>query len=157
MSIFDQFKRTWNDGVAGFGRHSYNDAINAGYTPAQIASAVAGKRVGRRAQDMIAAAQPAYSSGQSAGRSSARDDYQGIIDTLDEDNSGTIELSELLGWAKDQLDSACKAHKISATECAGYWEEGKKFLTDMFNSADADNNGSVDRKELDAALKAAGV
>ena len=82
---------------------------------------------------------------------------QGIIDTLDEDNSGTIELSELLGWAKDQLDSACKAHKISATECAGYWEEGKKFLTDMFNSADADNNGSVDRKELDAALKAAGV
>ena len=88
MSIFDQFKRTWNDGVAGFGRHSYADAINAGYTPAQIASAVAGKRVGRRAQDMIAAAQPAYSSGQSAGRSSARDDYQGIIDTLNTQISG---------------------------------------------------------------------
>lgn len=96
MSIYNQFKRTWNDGNHGFGRHSYNDAIAAGYTPAQIASAVAGKRVGQRAQDMIAAAQPAYSTGQSAGRSAARDDYQGIIDSLNTQIGGyTNQISGL--------------------------------------------------------------
>ena len=35
------------------GRHSYNDAINAGYTPAEIAQGVVGKRIGVRAQDML--------------------------------------------------------------------------------------------------------
>lgn len=96
MSIYQQFARTWNDGDRGFGRHSYNDAINAGYTPAQIATAVAGQRVGQRAQDMIAAAQPAYSSGESSGRSSARDDYQGIIDSLNTQIGGyTSQISGL--------------------------------------------------------------
>ena len=92
MSIYQQFARTWNDGQSGFGRHSYNDAIAAGYTPAQIASAVSGQRVGQRAQDMIAAAQPAYSSG----RSSARDDYQGVIDGLNSQIGGyTNQISGL--------------------------------------------------------------
>ena len=44
MSIYDKFARTWDDDKKGFGRHSYNDAISAGYTPAQIAAAVEGKR-----------------------------------------------------------------------------------------------------------------
>ena len=96
MSIYEQFARTWNDGVRGFGRHSYSDAISAGYTPAQIAASVAGQRVGQRAQDMIAAAQPAYSRGESSGRSSARDDYQGIIDGLNNQISGyTNQISGL--------------------------------------------------------------
>lgn len=96
MSIYEQFARTWNDGDRGFGRHSYADAISAGYTPAQIAASVAGHRVGQRAQDMIAAAQPAYSRGESSGRSSARDDYQGIIDGLNNQISGyTNQISGL--------------------------------------------------------------
>ncbi len=55
MSIYDKFARDWDDGRKGFGRHSYNDAISAGYTPAQIAAAVegAGKRVGVRGQELI--------------------------------------------------------------------------------------------------------
>ena len=28
MSIYEQLARTWNDGVRGFGRHSYSDAIS---------------------------------------------------------------------------------------------------------------------------------
>ena len=96
MSIYEQFARTWNDGDRGFGRYSYSDAISAGYTPAQIAASVAGQRVGQRAQDMIAAAQPAYSRGESSGRSSARDDYQGIIDGLNNQISGyTNQISGL--------------------------------------------------------------
>ena len=82
---------------------------------------------------------------------------QGIIDELDADNSGTIELNELLSYAKEKLEEACKEHNVSKTECNGYWEQGKKWLTKMFNDADSDNNGSVDRKELDTALKSAGV
>ena len=45
---------------------------------------------------MIAAAQPAYSRGESSGRSSARDDYQGIIDGLNNQISGyTNQISGL--------------------------------------------------------------
>ena len=78
---------------------------------------------------------------------------QEIINELDADNSGTIERSELLDWAKGQLQSACKEYNIDATTCAGYWEEGKQYLNQLFDAVDADGNGSVSRKELDAALK----
>jgi hypothetical protein len=74
--IWNRFKRTWNDGVAGFGRHSYNDAINAGYTPAQISAGIMGKRIGVRAQDMLNASQPAYGSGYSSGQSAAASQYE---------------------------------------------------------------------------------
>ena len=76
-----------------------------------------------------------------------------IIKELDQDGNGTIEKPELLGWARQQLNSACKEYNIDKATCDGYWEEGKKFLSEMFDAADADGNGSVDRKELDAALR----
>ena len=78
---------------------------------------------------------------------------QTIIDELDADKSGTISLNELLDWAQEQLRGYCKSEKISAKECSGYWDEGKKFLTKMFNETDTDGSGEVDRKELDAAIK----
>ena len=53
--IWQQFARTWGDDQPGFGRHSYADAIAAGYTNQQIQNAVAGRRVGTRAVDMISA------------------------------------------------------------------------------------------------------
>ena len=78
---------------------------------------------------------------------------QKIIDELDADGNGTIEKPELLSWARQQLNSACKEYNIDKATCDGYWEEGKKFLSDLFDATDADGNGSVDRSELDAALK----
>lgn len=92
MSIYDKFARTWDDDKKGFGRHSYNDAISAGYTPAQIAAAVEGKRVGVRGQELIdaykLAANTARESGRTAGYSSgydtAKDDYRDQIDDYKE-------------------------------------------------------------------------
>ena len=78
---------------------------------------------------------------------------QAIIDELDSNGDGSIQKSELLDWAKAQLDAACAEYNVDATTCSGYWEEGKKYLSDMFDAADTDGSGSVDRKELDAALK----
>ena len=78
---------------------------------------------------------------------------QAIIDELDADNSGDISLNELLSYAKKELNSACKEYQVPQTSCDAYWEEGKKFLTQMFNDADTDGSGAVDRKELDAAIK----
>lgn len=84
MSIYNLYARTWNDGKKGFGRHSYNDAISAGFTPQQIAAAVEGKRIGERARDLIAAYEQTRSSGQDEGRSEGRQsaaaDYAPIID-----------------------------------------------------------------------------
>ena len=53
--IWNRFKRSWNDGKAGFGRHSYAAARAAGYSNADISAALGGRRVGRRAKDMIGA------------------------------------------------------------------------------------------------------
>ena len=78
---------------------------------------------------------------------------QAIIDELDADNSGTISKQELFDWAKEQLDAACKEYDVPATQCAQYWEEGKKWLGEMFDKTDTSGDGEVDRKELDAALK----
>lgn len=55
MSIYDRFKRTWNDGKSGFGSESYADARAAGYSNADIRAQTSGQRVGRRATDMIGA------------------------------------------------------------------------------------------------------
>lgn len=94
MSVYDKFKRTWDDGKHGFGRHSYDAAIAAGYTPQQIAAGVSGQRVGQRAQDMINAAQAAYSSGQSA----ANDRAQEQINNLNNQISGyTNQITNLQG------------------------------------------------------------
>ena len=78
---------------------------------------------------------------------------QAIIDELDADGSGTISKKELLDWAHGELKKACKEYGIDKQTCQGYWEEGKKFLSDMFDQADTSGDGEVDRKELDAALK----
>jgi hypothetical protein len=55
MSIYERFKRTWNDGQFGFGSESYADARAAGYSNADIQAQTSGQRVGRRANDMIGA------------------------------------------------------------------------------------------------------
>ena len=78
---------------------------------------------------------------------------QEIIDELDSDGSGTIELTELLKWGKNYLQEVCDEYEVSATECAGYWDEAKPYLEELFSEVDADGSGSVDRSELDAALK----
>ena len=81
------------------------------------------------------------------------DMVQDIIDELDTDNSGDISLNELLTYAKTELDGACKEYDIPATTCDSYWEQGKEFLTEMFNQTDTDGSGAVDKSELEAALK----
>ena len=78
---------------------------------------------------------------------------QAIMDELDADNSGDITLKELLGYARKELRAACKEYQVPKDSCDAYWKEGKKFLTKMFNDADTDGSGAVDRKELDAAIK----
>lgn len=94
MSVYDQFKRPWEDGKYGFGRHSYDAAVAAGYTPQEIAAGVSGQRVGQRAQDMINAAQTAYSRGQS----SANSQKQREIDNLNSQISGyTNQITNLQG------------------------------------------------------------
>ena len=68
MSIFQRFKRTWNDGKDGFGSESYAAARAAGYSNADIQSGTAGFRVGKRATDMIGAGLSAEQSSSSAAR-----------------------------------------------------------------------------------------
>ena len=93
--IWQQFARTWGDDKPGFGRHSYNDAIAAGYTNQQIQNAIAGRRVGTRAQDMIAAG--LASDAQSAQRAAdAASGYQSRIRDLEGQIGGyTSQISNL--------------------------------------------------------------
>ena len=53
MSMLN-FQRMWDDGQPGWGRHSFDDAIRAGYTGSDIAAFVnSGQiRIGKKAQDM---------------------------------------------------------------------------------------------------------
>lgn len=74
MSIYERFKRTWNDGKHGFGRHSYDAARAAGYSNADIQAAVSGRRVGRRATDMIGAGMSAEAGARAA--QAAADSYK---------------------------------------------------------------------------------
>lgn len=108
-TIWNQFKRSWNDGEYGFGRHSYNDAINAGYTPSEIAQGVVGKRIGRRAQDMLNASQPAYSGGYSSGQSDAaaqyRDQIAGLNDQIANFNTRIADYdSQIAGYRTKVTD-----------------------------------------------------
>ena len=113
-NIWNQFKRSWNDGEYGFGRHSYNDAINAGYTPAEIAQGVVGKRIGVRAQDMLNASQPAYSGGYSSGQSDAsaqyRDQIQGLNDQISNFNTRIAD-----------YDTQISGYKTKVTDLTGQY------------------------------------
>ena len=51
--IWATFARSWNDSAPGFGRHSYAAARAAGYSNQEISDSIQGRRLGRRAQDMI--------------------------------------------------------------------------------------------------------
>lgn len=112
--IWNQFKRSWNDGEYGFGRHSYNAAINAGYTPSQIAQGVVGKRIGVRAQDMLNASQPAYSAGRSSGQSDAsaqyRDQIQGLNDQISNFNTRIAD-----------YDTQISGYKTKVTDLTGQY------------------------------------
>ncbi len=62
-----------------------------------------------------------------------------IFDKLDQDKSGSVDLSEYVQWAlRDALDSS------------------RGRVLDLFREWDADNSGSIDKKEFGAALKALG-
>ena len=55
MSIFDKYSRVWNDGKRGFGKESFNAAKGAGISNSQLASGLAGLRIGQIAQQSISA------------------------------------------------------------------------------------------------------
>jgi len=55
MSIFDKYSRVWNDGKRGFGKESFNAAKAAGISNSQLASGLAGLRIGKIAQQSISA------------------------------------------------------------------------------------------------------
>ena len=95
MSIA-RFGRTWDDGKVGFGRHSYSDAINAGYTPSEINNFVnsGAMRIGSRATDMA-------SSGASAQQSTASR-YQADLNAAIAKNAG---YENTINAYKDQVRS----------------------------------------------------
>lgn len=157
MSIYNQFARDWDDGQKGFGRHSYNDAISAGYTPAQIAEAVEGKRVGERGQELIdaytqsaaTAQDTGYSSGQAAGYSSgyssAEDAYGGII-----------------GGYKDRIDDYKNTISNYDDRISGYNEQLGNYrsqvgnLTNQYNQAlSASQALSVERDDYASKFREA--
>ena len=67
MSLLS-FSRTWDDGAPGWGQHSFNDAINAGYSGSDIAAFVnSGQiRIGQKAMDMAHGASSASRGNQAA-------------------------------------------------------------------------------------------
>ena len=119
-NIWNQFKRSWNDGEYGFGRHSYNDAINAGYTPAEIAQGVVGKRIGVRAQDMLNASQPAYSGGYSSGQSDAaaqyRDQIQGLNDQISNFNTRISDYDTQIAGYRTKVDDLTGQYNTAIEE-----------------------------------------
>ncbi len=141
--IFNQFKRTWNDGKAGFGRHSYAAARAAGYSNAQIQASLGGYRVGKRARDMIGAGIQAESAAQasiSAANSRANSyqsqlsNYQNQVSNFQSQMSGyQNQISNLTNQYNTQL-TATKTAQDKAKEAQGLADE----FQEKFNQKSAD-------------------
>ena len=112
--IWNRFKRSWNDGVEGFGRHSYAAARAAGFTNAEISAQVGGYRVGRRAKDMIGAGIQAEQR-SSAAASRARNEaaqYKSQLDSYKSQlNSYQSQVSSLTNQYQSQLQATQAAQK----------------------------------------------
>jgi len=66
-------------------------------------------------------------------------ELRALFDKLDQDHSGTVDMSEYVQWAlRDALDNS------------------RGRVLDLFREWDADNSGSIDKREFSAALKAMG-
>lgn len=169
MSIYAQFARTWDDGKKGFGRHSYNDAISAGYTPLQIEQAVAGQRVGTRGQDLINAARAAreraqasgYESGTQAGYTSGVsdtegtyrgqiDDYRGQIDdyrrTIGDYDQRIAGFNQQIGNYQDRVNSLSKQYN-EALEAGDALTQERDDYMDKFR--DATEKYEMEKAEAD--------
>lgn len=105
--IWNRFKRPWDDGKQGFGRHSYAAARAAGFSNAEISAQVGGYRVGRRAKDMLGAGIQAeqQSSNQAAEYRSQLDSYKNQL------NSYQSQVSSLTSQYQSQLQATQAAQK----------------------------------------------
>lgn len=112
--IWNRFKRSWNDGKEGFGRHSYAAARAAGFSNAEISAQVGGYRVGRRAKDMIGAGIQAERR-SSAAADRARNEaaqYKSQLDSYKNQlNSYQSQVSSLTSQYQSQLQATQAAQK----------------------------------------------
>ena len=116
--IYNRFKRTWNDGKAGFGRHSYAAARAAGFSNAQISAAISGGRVGRRARDMVGAGLAAEQRSQAsvdAARSQASQYQSQLASYQSQLDSYRNQVNSLSSQYQSQLQ-ATKAANEKASE-----------------------------------------
>lgn len=112
--IWNRFKRSWNDGKAGFGRHSYAAARAAGYSNADIQAALGGRRVGRRAKDMIGAGIQAEQRSSAAAAQARRDadNYKSQLDSYrNQLSSYQNQVSSLTSQYQSQLQATEAAQK----------------------------------------------
>lgn len=112
--IWNRFKRSWDDGKEGFGRHSYAAARAAGFSNAEISAQVGGYRVGRRARDMIGAGIQAEQR-SSAAASQARNEaaaYKSQLDSYrNQLSSYQNQVSSLTSQYQSQLQATEAAQK----------------------------------------------
>ena len=112
--IWNRFKRSWNDGKEGFGRHSYAAARAAGFSNAEIQAQTGGYRVGRRAKDMIGAGIQAEQR-SSAAASRARNEaaaYKSQLDSYKSQlNNYQSQVSSLTSQYQSQLQATEAAQK----------------------------------------------
>lgn len=130
--IYNQFKRTWNDGKSGFGRESYLDAVAAGYTPQQIAAGLYGKRVGKRAQDMIEAAQPAYGAGESAASTLYQDQIQDLSSRIEDYDDKISDYEDRIG----DFNTRISAYTTQVNDLTGKYNDALKTADEYAKARD---------------------
>jgi hypothetical protein len=129
MSIYERFKRTWNDGQGGFGRHSYADARAAGYSNAEIQAALGGRRVGTRAQDMIGAGVSAEAGARAA--QAAADSYKAQLGSYQQQIQGfQSQVSNLSNQYQGALQKSAEYQKQASD-----WQEQFKVKSADYDRA----------------------
>ena len=141
--IWNRFKRSWNDGKEGFGRHSYAAARAAGFSNAEIQAQTGGYRVGRRARDMIGAgiqAEQRSSAAASRARSEAAayksqlasyksqlSSYQNQVSSLTTQYQSQLQATEAAQKSADDFESKFKKatndYELAKQEADQYREQ----------------------------------
>ena len=128
--IWNRFKRSWNDGQEGFGRHSYAAARAAGFSNAEIQAQTGGYRVGRRARDMIGAGVAAEQSSSTAISNARRDadNYKSQLDSYKSQlDSYSNQVSSLTSQYQSQLQATEAAQKAADDYQSKYQKASNDF------------------------------
>lgn len=137
MSLL-QYQRIWDDGQPGWGRHSFNDAINAGYSGSDISNFVnSGQiRIGQKALDMAYGAgaasrgnqlvQQQYES-QLQGYRNQLDDYTRQVNAITGQYQTALgDVNRLTGEVQDwtgKFQQSQSAYEAAKAQADAYKEE----------------------------------